>query len=145
MGLLSFVFSLVPLARIRPRPLLSWMNDHTSPVKRDLPIPLKAAFVEDFQIWLDFSLLRSSVPKAPPLLYLQLMTDASSQGWGGALLPRRVLGVWPTEYQDPYINWLELQARCHSLKHFRSHLQGYPILIKLENTTAVYCNRNQGT
>ena len=82
---------------------------------------------------------------APPLPSLQLMTDASRQGWGGALLPQRVSGVWPQEVLVHSTNWLELQAIYLSLVHFRASLQGKPVLIMSDNTTAVACIRNQGS
>ena len=144
LGLLSFASSLVPLGRLRLRPLLCWMNDHTSPATRDLSVTLGDSFVEDLRVWQDVAFLGSTVPMAP-LPSLQLMTDASRQGWGGALLPQRVSGVWPQEMQDQSTNWLELQAIFHSLEHFRSTLQGNPVLIMSDNTTAVACIRNQGT
>ena len=40
---------------------------------------------------------------------------------------------------------LELLAIFHSLEHFCSTLQGNPVLIKSDNSTAVACIRNQGT
>ena len=80
----------------------------------------------------------SSVPS-------KLMTDASSQGWGAALLPDRVSGTWPPEFQDWSINQLELMAIFHSLEQFCSTLQGNPVLIMSDNSTAVACIRNQGT
>ena len=82
LGLLSFAASLVPLGRLRLRPLLAWMNSHTSPGSRDLRVPLGVSFVEDLRIWQDISFLKARVPMATPLPSLQLMTDASRQGWG---------------------------------------------------------------
>ena len=64
---------------------------------------------------------------------------------GGALLPHRVSGVWPQECQFCSTNQLEMLAIFHSLEHFRSTLQGNPVLIMSDNTTAVSCIRNQGT
>ena len=73
------------------------------------------------------------------------MTDASRQGWGGVLLPNRISGVWPPEFQAWSMNQLELQAIFHSLEHFCSTLQGNPVLIMTDNSTAVSCIKNQGT
>ena len=53
--------------------------------------------------------------------------------------------MWPQEFLDHSINWLELQAIFHTLEHFRSALKGSPVLLMTDNTTAVACIKNQGT
>ena len=46
-GLLSFASYYVPLGRLRLRPIVSWMNSHTSVESRDIPVPLDST-VETF-------------------------------------------------------------------------------------------------
>ena len=145
LGVLSFASSLVPLGRLRLLPLILWMNQNTSTETRDKLVVLGATFREGLEIWQNVKFLNTPVRMSVPTPSLQLMTDASSQGWGGALLPHRVSGVWPQECQSCSMNQLEMLAIFHSLEHFRSTLQGNPVLIMSDNTTAVSCIRNQGT
>ena len=80
LGLLSFASSLVPLGRLRLRPLLMWMNSHTAPESRDTPVTLERSFKQDLKVWQNLEFLRTPVPMSLPLPTLQLMTDASRQG-----------------------------------------------------------------
>ena len=122
-----------------------WMNHQTIPSRRDIPVILERSFKKDLLIWTNLVWLRSPVQMRTPIPTIQLMTDASRQGWGGALLPDRISGVWPQEVKDNSINWLELQAIFHALEHFQSKLKGHPVLLMTDNTTAVACLKNQGT
>ena len=115
MGLLNWASNFVPLGRLRLRPLIRWMNRHTSPPTRDQLTPLDGAFKSSLQVWVDRSFLVHSIPMAPPLPTLQLMTDASKRGWCGVLLPHQVEGVWPQEFAQHSSNALELRAILLSL------------------------------
>ena len=109
-GVLNFASYLVPLGRLRLRPLVSWMNSNTSTSTRDLPVPLGAPFKSALRMWLDKDYLRSHVPTFVPPPSLQLMTDASLTGWSGVLLPLSVSGYWPPSCTGSPIHWLELMA-----------------------------------
>ena len=145
MGLLNFAAPLVPLGRLRLRPLIMWMNSHSSASNRDVPILLDSPFKDLLRIWQSTAFLSLSVPMSIPVPQLQLMTDASLSGWSGVLLPYRVSGHWPGEYRDRSINWLELQAVFRALQHFLWCLKGRSVLILCDNTTVVSCLLHQGT
>ena len=145
LGLLNFAAPLVPLGRLRLRPLISWMTSHTSPSSRDLPVPLDPYFHSLLEVWQDPGFLSQSVPMSLPVPSLQLMTDASLSGWGGVLLPHRVSGLWPSSWAGMSINWLELQAIFLSLQHFLPFLKGQCVQVMSDNTTAVACLLHQGT
>ena len=93
-GLLSFAAHLVPLGRLRLRPLIAWMNNHTSTGSRDLKIILRSSFKKDLRVWQDLNFLRSPVPMALPTPTIQLMTDASEIGWAEVILPHFVSDDW---------------------------------------------------
>ena len=100
MGLLNWASNFVPLGRLHLRPLIRWMNLHTSPLTRDQPSPLDGAIKSSLRGWIDRSFLERSVPMATPLPTLQLMTDASNRGWCSVLLPHQVEGIWPQELRN---------------------------------------------
>ena len=94
--------------------------------------------------WQNWEFLQSPFPISLPFPSLQLLLDASSQGWGGDFISRQGLrdlafGV-PGLVHEP----ARLMTIFHSLEHFRSTLQGNPVLVMSENSTAVACFRNQG-
>lgn len=144
-GTLNFAAQFVPLGVLRLRPLVAWLNAHTSTGSRDLPVPLDPHFRAALRVWLDVDFLGASVPMSLPCPALQLMTDASLQGWGGVLLPQSVSGVWPPSFQGMSINWLELMAVKLSLEHFAPLLQGQSVLLLTDNSTSVACIERQGT
>ena len=94
MGLLNWASNFIPLGRLHLRPLIRWMNLHTSPPTRDHLTDLDGFFKSSLRVWVDRPFLEHSVPMSPPLPKLQLMTDASKMGWCGVLLPHRVEGVF---------------------------------------------------
>ena len=145
LGLLSFAASLVPLGRLRLRPLVLWMNSNTRTETRDDLVSLLPQFSSSLEVWTNLTWLRTPVRMRLPTPTLEIMTDASEEGWGGAFLPHRISGVWPQEYQQHSINWLELQAIFHTLEYFKADLKGSPVLLMTDNTTAVACIKNQGT
>ncbi|CAL4101932.1 unnamed protein product [Meganyctiphanes norvegica] len=144
-GVLNFASYLVPLGRLRLRPLVSWMNSNTSTSTRDLPVPLGAPFKSALRMWLDKDYLRSHVPTFVPPPSLQLMTDASLTGWSGVLLPLSVSGYWPPSCTGSPIHWLELMAVMLSLQHFVQQLQGNHVLVMSDNTITVSCLLHQGS
>ena len=94
--------------------------------------------------WQNWEFLQSPFPISLPFPSLQLLLDASSQGWGGDFISRQGLrdlafGV-PGLVHEP----ARLMTIFHSLEHFCSTLQGNPVLVMSENSTAVACFRNQG-
>ena len=142
---LNFTAQFVPLGVLCLRPLVAWLNAHTSTRSRDLPVPLDLQFRVALRVWLDVDFLGASVPMSLPCPALQLMTDAYLQGWGGLLLPQSVLGVWPPSFRGMSINWLELMAVKLSLEHFAPLLQGQSVLLLTDNSTSVACIERQGT
>ena len=144
-GLLNFAAYLLPLGRLRLRPVMAWMNSHTSVHSRDSPVPLDVELRESLRVWTDPQFLSSRVSMSPPLPSLQLMTDASMTGWGGILVPHSISGTWPENLRGSSINFLELMAIFLSVQHFLPLLQFKCVQVLTDNTTAIACIRNQGT
>ena len=144
-GLLNFASSLVPLGRLRLRPIISWMNSHTSPHTRDRPVPLDRSLKKLLVPWTDQTFLTSPVHMNLPIPSLQLMTDSSKKGWSGILLPYKTSGEWPRSFRDLTSNWLELNAIFQSVIHFLPLLKGQSVQILSDNMTAVACIQHQGT
>ena len=144
-GVLNFASSLVPLGRLRLRPIITWMNSHTSTETRDLLVPLDQSLKELLVIWTDQTFLTSPVHMTLPIPSLQLMTDSSKKGWSGILLPHKTSGEWPKSFRYLPSNWLELNAIFQSVKHFLPLLKGQSVQILSDNMTAVACIQHQGT
>ena len=145
LGLLNFASPLVPLGRLRLRPLIRWMNAHTSTITRDRQVPLGEAFKEVLMIWENPSFLRTPVPMNLPSPTISLMTDTAQSSCAGVILPDKIKGLWNLEENKLSINWKELKAIELSLRHFLNIVKGKSVLVRTDNTTAVSCILNQGT
>ena len=144
-GTLNFASQFVPLGLLHLRPLVSWMNSHTSPASRDCLVSLDPLFKSLLRVWVGMDLLTSSVPMSLPATSVTLMTDSSLYGWSGILLPHSASGVWPPSFSGMSINWLELMAIKYSLLEFVDLLRDRDVLLMSDNTTSVACIRHQGT
>ena len=134
-GLLNFAAPYVPLGRLRLRPVIAWMNTHTTAPTRDSLVPLDRALKDLLVPWTSPSLLKSPVPMSYPPPSVELMT----------VLPHSVSGSWPPSFHSRSINWLELQAVFLALQEFLVHLQNRCVLLMSDNTTVVACLRKQGS
>ena len=144
-GTLNFASRFVPLGILHLRPLVTWMNLHTAPVSRDLPVPLDSIFKTLLRVWLEMDLSNTSVPMSLPTPSVSLMTDSSLYGWSGIILPHSASGVWPQSYASRSINWLELMAVRLSLEEFLHVVRGRSVLLMSDNTTSIACIQHQGT
>ena len=140
-GLLNFAAPYVPLGRLRLRPVIAWMNTHTTAPTRDSLVSLDRTLKDLLVPWTSPSLLKSPVPMSHPPPSVELMTDASLTGWGATVLPHSISGSWPPSFHSRSINWLELQAVFLALQEFLVHLQNQCVLLMTDNTTVVSCLR----
>ena len=144
-GFLNFTASYLPLGRLYLIPVIEWMNSHTSTGSRDLLIPLDQDLRDALIPWSDMEALSTPVPMHRPPPLVEIMTDASNQGWSGWLLPEEVWGLWGPEDLVQSINWKELKAVHLTLLHFSSHLRGQSVKVLSDNSTVVACIRRQGS
>ena len=144
-GFLSFTATYLPLGKLWMKPLLGWVNSHSSPLARRERIPTDEFLREALRPWADRSFLESSVPMQVGQPSRVLMTDASKWGWGGVVEQHQVRGVWDTAQRAMSINWLELKAIHLSLIHFMPLLRGRCVSLRADNSTALACIRRQGS
>ena len=144
-GFLSFTAAYLPLGKLWMKPLLAWMNSHSSPLARQEWIATDLELREALRPWADRAFLESSVPMQQGCPSRVLMTDASMWGWGGVVAPHQVCGSWDRVQRTRSINWLELKAIHLSLLHFRPLLEGKCVSLRADNTTALACIRKQGS
>ena len=144
-GFLSFISSYITRGRFFLLPLIVRMLRISSPSSRDLSLPQDPKFLKYLSIWENIDFLSSSVPMHLPEPQLEIMTDASGQGWSGILLPETVWGHWEDWQKPLHSNWKELKAIYLTLLHFRRSICGKAIRLYSDNTTALNCLRKQGS
>ena len=77
---------------------------------------------------------------------MTIVTDASSDGWGGHLGDQTASGIWQPQWKSRHINWLKLQAVWLTLQHFLPQIGGTVVEVLSDNMTTVsYINRQGGT
>ncbi len=80
----------------------------------------------------------------PHKAQLTLLTDASTQSWGGHLNSQIVSGTWSQEGKNLHINLLELKAIILTLQHFVELIKYQYVRVMSDNTTVVSYIKNQG-
>ena len=77
---------------------------------------------------------------------IQLLTDASNEGWGAHLEPSSIQGLWSPQEKRLHINILELKAAFLALRRFKDQCQDQTVLVATDNSTVVaYINKQGGT
>ena len=148
LGLMASMVDIVPLCRLRMRPLqlhlLRYYRDWRHPLS--LRIPLPPALKPSIKWWTITSNLSKGVPFVPPQPQLVLTTDASKQGWGAHLLHHRLAGRWSKFQASHHINALELWAVFLAIRHWVHLLRGMAVTVRSDNQTVVsYINKQGGT
>lgn len=69
----------------------------------------------------------------------EIISDSSESGWGGVCNQDRTHGFWTHEERHSYINYLELMAGFNALKCFAANDINSNILLRKDNTTAIWC------
>ena len=77
---------------------------------------------------------------------IQLLTDASNEGWGTHLEQTSTKGLWSDKEKRLHINVLELKAVSLALRSFKDQCQNQTVLVAMDNSTVVaYINKQGGT
>ena len=137
LGRMSSLSLLVPGSRLCMRSLQLCLKRSWDFRNEDSVIDWDASCLEDLRWWSVDSNLTSGVPLVSPLPDVHLYTDASDQGWGGALEGAHASGLWSSTECLLSINHLELLAVERSLFAFRNHLQGLRVALFADNTIAI--------
>ena len=148
LGLMAAAILMIPLARLKMRPIQMFLNSlwraAYQPLEFSLQIP--PWLITHIAWWADYTNLTQGLKWRRISPTRVLTTDASLEGWGGHLLSKRVQGRWRRCQQRQHINVLELQAVFNSLKSFLPKVRGQTVLVQTDNTTVLhYINKLGGT
>ena len=94
--------------------------------------------------WRDQALPSSGVPLGLVTSHKVVTTDASRSGWGATHEGRTARGLWTQAMLEYHINYLELMAIYLALKYFEPLLLGCHVLVRTDNTAALYYLNKQG-
>ena len=138
---------LVPLGRLRYRPLHLYLLGHWHPSRGQLSdrVVLDHPFLDPFLYWLTKpSNVLQGMPLQATVPQLAIYTDASANGWEAHCDRQSAAGLWvPTEVAR-HISELELLAVLKAVIRFLPLIRGKIGLFQLDNSSAVAYLRNQG-
>ena len=145
-GLLTATEKQVHLGQLRMRPI-QWhlKNNWRVPESLEKVIPVPNSLHPHLRWWLEESNVLLGQPLHPLKHALQILTDASKEGWGAHLDEHTARGTWSLPESKLHINHLELKAVFLALKEFRTLCCNKTVLIATDNTTVVaYINKEGG-
>ena len=144
LGVLSSLAHLVPGGRLRMRSLQLCL--HRSWDRQDLEDPVYASMecLRDLQWWLHLPRLSLGVSLCQVSPDLPFWSAVSDVGWGAHLYRQIASGLWDPHQAALSINARDLLAVQLGLHQFQSSLQGRPVAVFCDNTTAVAYLRKAG-
>ena len=148
LGLMASMIDVLPLCRLRMRPLQFHLLSVFRPADRDLrvSVPLSVGIRPHLEWWKADVNLREGIPFGIWRPQLTVTTDASLSGWGAFCQARTLSGVWTQEEALLHINVLELEAVVRAVKALTDLAKGSCLTVFSDNTTTVaYINRQGGT
>ena len=88
-----------------------------------------------------------NIPKSQ--IDVELFTDASNSGWGGALVEgdgiHAINGTWTPSESSLHINLKELLSCIYSIKHFATNLKNKVVLIHIDSKVTNCWIRKRGS
>jgi len=148
LGVMASLVDIIPLCKLRMRPLQFNLLSQYSPASDDLSkrVTLEQGVEEDLAWWTSQRNVGTGRPFQDPRPLVSFNTDASLSGWGAVLGTLSTSGQWTEEEAQRHINWLELEAVHRAILHWSSLLQEHRATVVSDSTTAVaYINRQGGT
>ncbi|XP_028297420.1 LOW QUALITY PROTEIN: uncharacterized protein LOC114459327 [Gouania willdenowi] len=146
MGMLALASMVIPLRLLTLRPFQVWMNSlHLDPSRhRHKVVRVSAQCLLTLPPWRR-AYLMSGVPMGRVASRRGVVkTDASLMGWDAVWQSRTVRSLWSAQQKPQHINVLELQAVFLALRHFLPVLKDRHVLVRSDNTSAVYHINHQG-
>ena len=145
-GLLTATEKQVWSGRLHMRPIQWHLKPHWHvPEILEKVIPLPSSLHPHLDWWLDEGNVFRGQPLHPLSHALQLLTDASNEGWGAHLGDSTARGVWSDTESRLHINFLELKAVFLALKIFELLCRDLIVLVATDNITVVaYINKEGG-
>lgn len=109
----------------------------------DVIMPLKSIVHPELDWW------SKNLHKCNPIkqhnFKTEILTDASTTGWGAVCGSSKTSGSWSDLEKNYHINYLELKAAFFGLQCFAKDLHDCEVLLRVDNTTAVaYINKMGG-
>ena len=146
LGHLSSLTQLIPGGRLRMRSLQFALRSQWDPSRQEDThlVSWDEVCLQDLVWWADGSKLDQGTSLESVSPDLMFWSDASDMGWGAHLQGDVVSGLWSEEEKTYSINWRELRAVRLGLLHFEDRLQGCPVALFCDNTTAIAYLRKQG-
>lgn len=142
-GKMASVEKVVLHGRIHLRPLqweLRRLLAH--PTSLDVSLQVSPALRSHLQWWLNASHLAAGVPIHPLPSEVDVVTDASLEGWGALCLDQQTKGKWSSQDMPRHINFKELKAVWLALMHFQEIITGKRVRILSDNSvTGFYINK----
>lgn len=115
---------------------LSWQDNLT----------LDEGTIQDLQWWEKALLSWNGTKVVHQAIDLQLITDASSTGWGAVLEQKEARGLWNQEMSLEHSNVREMMAVLLALKSFRSQVHNKVVQLLSDNiSTVAYINYQGGS
>merc|ERR1739842_257866 len=144
-GLLMFGHKMMPLGRMHINKVIVWQNPFTRVYSRDTPVIVDQSLLQALEPFMQRSLLESPQSFRPHIPSQTIMTDASSFGWSGVLIPYRVSDVWNFLEASFSINVLELLAVYKTLESFKDSLRNITVRILTDNMATLFCLKKMGS
>ena len=144
-GLMASAVQLLRLGRFHMRPFQRWSRDLRIPSLQGYrKVTVSQTCMDALVPWRDRALLISGVPMGVVTSHKVITTDASRSGWGATHEGRSARGLWTPALLEYHINYLELMAIYLALKYFEPFLLGCHVLVRTDNTAALYYLNKQG-
>ena len=147
LGMLIAASTLVPLGLLSLRPLQVWVNALGLDPERHQrrPVRLSSQCCRLLEPWGRRRFLCQGVALGSLPSHREIVvTDASLTGWGAVWDHRSLRGSWSPRESLLHMNTLELRAVHLALRGFLPALEGSHILVRTDNTSAVYHINHQG-
>ena len=144
-GLMASAVQLLRLGRFHMRPFQRWtLGLRIPPLQGYRKVTVTQVCVDALIPWRDRALLTDGVSMGEVISRKVITTDASRSGWGATHEGRTARGLWTPAMLEYHINYLELMAIYLALKHFEPLLRGCHVLVRTDNTAALYYLNKQG-
>ena len=148
LGLMASLVEILPMCRLRMRPIQFHVLRHFNPDKDPLirKIPVTDELLPFLQWWSHPENLLVGRPFSLVKPHATITTDASNFGWGAVWRSNSAAGQWNDLEKLSHINVLELTAVFKAIKTWELQLRGHEVTIVSDNSTTVsYINRQGGT
>lgn len=148
LGLLASLVDVLPLCRLRMRPLQLCLLQQFHPSSdSQQKVVVVTPVVRPHIQWLTS---RDNLAKGRLCVDHRqeelITTDASLAGWGATWRSSTISGTWSLEEKSLHINVLELEAVTRAISHWRTPFNGKLLTVLSDNSTVVaYVNRQGGT